>query len=360
MTTNLENESQHNPRHRQHKHILLCYKNFSKETAISHIGMGVTAQYNSKSLMAAGFLAEAKPIYGADDLTGLIQAMEGTNRPVTHVVIMAQWIGIKHLSTLVRQFPHIVFANCCHSNVGFLSAEPPAIDHIRNGIDLETGVSNFHSAANNLRLQAALQNMYNRPITYLPNLYYLSGHEPIHRPIYTGGPIRIGLFGSLRIYKNFGVAVSAAVQLINRLKTCGEIWINSGRSDGAGNVIHRTAVAWTKNLPNVTLKELHWASWPEFKRMTGSMNILFQPSFSETFNNVTADGICEGTPSVVGPSIEWCPKSYKAEPDDATEVADVARRLLYDHNAAHEGYEALKHYVKQGLPHWEAFLNNKR
>lgn len=341
----------------QNAHLLICYKNFSKDHQVSHVGLGVTANYTAKTLRSKGIFAEAKAIYGADDLTQFIIANESGPRPITHAMICAQWIPTKFIAKMVLQFPHIQFALNCHSNVGFLQAEPPAIDLVRQAIDLETGTPNFHASSNNERLCRALQNMYGHPITYLPNLYYLHGQEPIHRPVYNGGTLRIGAFGSLRIYKNFSTAIAASVELISRLKVHGEIWINAGRTDGAGNVVYRTAQSWTKDLPNVTLKELHWASWPEFRRFAGSMNILMQPSYTETFNNVTADGIAEGTPSVVSDVIEWAPKTWMAGSDDSSHVAEVARRILFDPHAAHEGYKALQNYVKVGFPHWQQFLN---
>jgi hypothetical protein len=336
--------------------ILICYKNFSKECNVSHIGLGVTASYTAKTLTHAGYPAQALPIFGADDLTAYIISQETTPRPVTHVVICAQWIPTKYLALLARQFPHIKFALNCHSNVGFLQAEPPAINLVRQAIDLETGLSNFKASSNSKRLCIALKHSYSRPVTFLPNLYYLHGQEPINRPLWNGGLLKIGAFGSLRVYKNFSTAVVAAIELTNRLKCHSEIWINSGRHDGAGNVVYRTARSWTDGLPNVTLKEFPWASWPDFKRMVGAMNILMQPSYTETFNNVTADGIAEGTPSVVGPSIDWAPESWLAEPDDSTEVAKVARRLLLDPSAPEEGYEFLSNYVQKGLLHWVNFI----
>lgn len=337
-------------------HLLICYKNFSKECDISHIGLGITAAYTAKTLRAHGYYSQAKPIYGADDLTTFIHAQETSPRPVTHVVICAQWIDTKSLAKLVRQFPHIEFALNCHSNVGFLQAEPNAIKLVRDAIDLETGMPNFRAASNNQRLTTCLQTMYGRPITFLPNLYYLHGHEPIHRPIWSGGLIRFGAFGSLRIYKNFSTAIAAAIEITNQLKTHSEIWINSGRNDGAGNVVYNTAVAWTKGLPNITLKELHWCTWAEFKRTVGSMNLLLQPSYTETFNNVTADGIAEGVASVVGNSIEWAPQSWQANPDDAVQVANVGRQVLLDPLAVQHGYKHLQQYVIHGLPYWRKFL----
>jgi hypothetical protein len=86
------------------------------------------------------------------------------------------------------------------------------------------------------------------------------------------------------------------------------------------------------------------------------MNLCLQPSYTETFNNVTADAICEGTPSVVGESIEWVPEYWKADADDSSSVASVGRRLLTDPRAAQDGFESLQRYVRHGIPHWRKFL----
>jgi hypothetical protein len=269
---------------------------------------------------------------------------------------MAQWIPTIFLAKLCRKFPHVKFTLNCHSNVGFLQAEPRAIDLLREAIDLETGTTNFFASANNQRLASILGSIYGRPVQYLPNLYYLHGHEPIHRPLYNGGPLRIGAFGSARVYKNFSTAVTAAMEIGFMLKVPVEIWMNAGRSDGAGNIVYKTAKAWTHDVPGVTLKELHWCSWPDFKRFCGTMNLMLQPSYTETFNNVTADGIAEGVPSVVSDTIEWVPESWKASSDDSKDVAAVGRRLLYDHHAPREGYEHLRKYVQNGLEYWKTYL----
>lgn len=336
--------------------IALCYKNFSKECNVSHIGLGVTAAYTAKTLIQNGYRAEARAVFGGDDLLAWLEAEEQTAVPVTHVLVMAQWIPSLWLAKLCRRFPHIHFALNCHSNVGFLQAEPQAIKLLRDAIDLETGLPNFFASCNNQRLANSLREMYGRPVQFLPNLYHLHGEEPIHRPLWNGGLLRIGAFGSLRVYKNFSTAVSAAMQIGHMLKVPIEIWINSGRDDGTGNVVFRTAQAWTANVPGVELKQFQWASWPEFKRQVGQMNLLLQPSYTETFNNVTADGVAEGVPSVVSDTIDWTPKNWVASSDDPKDVADVGRRLLYDPHAAAEGYRALKHYVRDGLHYWSRFL----
>lgn len=338
--------------------VLLCYKNFSKDNAVSHAGLGVTAAYTAKTLIQNGIFAQALPVYGADDptLLKLLESHHHSHRPVTHVLFMAQWVATKNFATLCRRFPHVVFGLKCHSNAAFLGAEPPAINLLREAIDLETGNPNFHACCNNQRLAHDLQAMYGRPVQYLPNLYYLHEQEPIHRPLWHGGVLKIGIFGSHRIQKNMSSAVAAAVLLTNQLKCHSEIWMNSGRSDGAGTIVQRTAHAWTRHLPHIQLKELHWASWPEFKREIGSMNVHLAPSWTETFCNVVADGIAEGVPSVVTTAMEWCPKTWQADGDDPSEIATIARRLLKDHHASQEGYSALKQYIKTGIHYWLEFL----
>ena len=56
------------------------------------------------------------------------------------------------------------------------------------------------------------------------------------------------------------------------------------------------------------------------------MNLLIQPSFTETFNMVTADGASESVPSVVTDAIRL--DSFRlersAEGDDVTSIARVA------------------------------------
>ena len=335
----------------------LTYKNFSPDCSISHLGMGITAAYTAKTLIQYGYQAEAMPIMGGDDLIKMLTAQALACDPVTHVVVMAQFIPTNWLAKICRAFPRMKAALNCHSNVGFLQAEPQAILLLREAIDLETGTANFFASGNNKRFVQAMERSYGRPLQFLPNLYYMHGTEPIHRPRWNGGLIRIGAFGSHRIYKNFSTAIDAALILTHDLKTTSEIWINSGRSDGAGSAVYNTALAWTRGVPGVTLKELHWTSWPNFRQWLGSMNLLLQPSYTESFNNITADGVCEGTASVVSDTIDWAPETWQASSDDSVNVANIGRMLLTDPHAVVDGYAALKAYVKDGIPYWETFFN---
>ncbi len=86
------------------------------------------------------------------------------------------------------------------------------------------------------------------------------------------------------------------------------------------------------------------------------MHILFQPSFDETFNVVTADGIAEGVPSVTDSSIEWTPQSWWCHPEDPGSLVNVAMHLLNDHNAVFEARTQLQQYVTSGVGRWLDYL----
>jgi hypothetical protein len=102
-------------------------------------------------------------------------------------------------------------------------------------------------------------------------------------------------------------------------------------------------------LPNVSLKLNGWQTWPEFRRTIAHMHLLLQPSYTESFNMVTADGVAEGVTSVVSSAIDWAPNDWKADADDVPQIARVGRKLLFDSHGPLEGFEALQAYVADGV-----------
>jgi hypothetical protein len=86
------------------------------------------------------------------------------------------------------------------------------------------------------------------------------------------------------------------------------------------------------------------------------MHVLLQPSFTESFNVVTADGIAAGVPTVTSDAIEWVPSTWQASADDAGEVARIGEYLLRSPMAVEDGRGALASYVASGLRAWRDFL----
>lgn len=342
--------------------VLLCYKNFGAHVGVSHIGLGVSAMNASKTLNSLGIATEILPLKDQHDLRKNLNLAKSNGVTYTHVVVSAPWIATACFQQLCAMFPHTRFAMNCHSNVGFLQADSRGIELLREGLGLEAGVSNFHVAANSERLCEFVQSAYGDPCLYLPNLYYLDYLTRHSRPNWTqtGGTLKIGIFGATRSLKNILTAVGAALIIHRQLKAQMEIWISTGREDsGEVGRILRAAKALSGNLPGVELKSAPWCSWPQFRKIVGSMHLLLQPSYTESFNMVTADGANEGVPSVVSEAIQWAPREWRADVDDVDDVARSGIALLHDPRASINGINALRKHNKDSVRAWIEYLTSR-
>ena len=332
--------------------IVFAYKNFAASKNISHIGLGVSAMNTVKVLRSRGIRADVWPIVHARELKQRLSA-----EFASHVVIAAPWIPSSDLQDLLNACPETRFAVNCHSNVGFLQADTNGVKLVREAMEIEAGTHNFHLGGNSEKFCKWVRHSFGSPCSYLPNLYFLeSAHVP-HRPLYRGGTLRIGAFGATRPLKNFMSAAGAALEIARSLKTDMELWLSAGRTEGGGDTILRSARAMLDGLPHVKLVQNGWQSWPKFRQTVGHMHLLLQPSYTESFNMVTADGIAEGVPSVVSEAIDWAPDHWKAETDDVLDISRVGRHLLTDAHAAREGFEALTQHNEHGHRAWLSFLN---
>jgi hypothetical protein len=302
-------------------------------------------------LRRIGISAEVWPIVHSRELKQRLQS-----QPASHVVISAPWIPAAELQDLVNTFSDTQFAVNCHSNVGFLQADTNGVKLIRAAMEIETGSFNFHLTGNSRRFCKWIQTGYGAPCAYLPNLYYLENSCAPRRPLYRGGTLRIGAFGATRPLKNFMSAAGAALEIARSMKADIEFWLSAGRTEGGGDTILRSAHAMLDGLPFVKLVQNGWQSWPNFRQSVGHMHLLLQPSYTESFNMVTADGVAEGVPSVVSDAIDWAPEHWKAETDDVFDIARVGRGLLSDPQAATEGFEALQTHNEDGIRAWISFL----
>lgn len=161
--------------------------------------------------------------------------------------------------------------------------------------------------------------------------------------------------GPARPWKNQLVAAEAGVQLARRLGVQLEFYVNTKRPDGGERMIESRAELFN-GLAGCKLIEVPWALWPKFRDIASRMHVLFQPSFDETFNVVTADGIAEGVPSVTAPSIEWTPQNWWCQPEDPYSMVPIAISLLYDQHAIYEARKKLEAYVTHGIGNWLDYI----
>ncbi|MBV8730432.1 MAG: hypothetical protein JO336_11565 [Acidobacteriia bacterium] len=331
------------------RRVILAYKNFAAHRNISHIGLGVAAMTTAKVLRQHGYTVDVLPIVNAAELEARLTP------DVSHVVVSAPWIPSSAWHHILQEHPDVQFAVNCHSNVGFLQADANGVKLVREAMDLEIGTWNFRVAGNSIKFCRWIADTYHTACQYLPNLYYLDSVPPFRRPLFCGSHLRIGAFGAIRPLKNFMSAAGASVEVASQLHADLELWVSAGRSEGGGGILDAVR-AMIAGLPNVNLVECGWQSWPQFRITVRHMHLLMQPSYTESFNMVTADGVAEGVPSVVSEAIDWAPHHWKAPSDDVDRIARIARYLLADPMAAQDGIVALQNHNRDGLGAWKAYL----
>jgi hypothetical protein len=335
---------------------MLCPLNYGGWSQVSHTGLGVSALNTAKVLRAKGINAVVRPVRDLADLEAKIQAEQPT-----HVVINALWLPSQALAGLVHRRSDISFAVLVHSNMAFLQVEPKGIELLRDAVDLEqSSVGNFAVAANSRSGARGMQDAWECPATYLPNMYFLDDTVRAQRRKWSGGTLRIGAFGALRPLKNPTGSAFAALAIASNLGTDLEFHINTGRNDGGwADKLVRSVDAIFAELPGAKVVKAPWAPWSGFRRLVRHMHLLLQPSFTESFNVVTADGVAEGVPSVVSDCIEWAPDHWKCTPDDTNDIARVGRALLNDSHTGADGVDALTVHNDDGAVAWQKWLAKK-
>lgn len=332
--------------------VIIVHRSYENNPSVSHAGLGICAINTSKTLNKNGILSQVWPVQSAETIHQRLSA----DPAVTHLVIQAPWVPTQILYKLANTYPNIQFAVNCHSNVGFLQTEPQAVTNMLDILDLQQATNNIHCSGNSKDFTDWMTDAYQARCTLLPNLYYLDGNASVHRPLFNGGLLRIGIFGAPRPQKNVMTGVAGAIEIAQMLKVHTEIWVNGGRNESHGKTILEACKRAIDRNPHCTYKEYPWAFWPEFRRHIGSMNLLIQASYTESFNQVTADGVAVGVPSVVGPAIRWAPHAWKCDPDSAHSIADVGHALLHNPHAQRDGLKALIHHNEWGFQWWKKYL----
>jgi hypothetical protein len=337
--------------------VLFVFKNPNVDNpSACHVGMGVTASNAAMSLKEARIQATAQPIPNGEYLW---KKLAGDWKAYTHVILCAPYIDAPFLTRLIDAYPAVHFALVYHSNLGFLSVDRFAAVSLPEFLAVDRQHKNFSVAANCRELADAVTGASGECMTYLPNMYHLPSTVRRQRPRWSAGmPLHIGLFGAARVLKNWLTAGVAAMIVQQRTQSPVYLHVNKGRDEGAGATRDSLNSLLGLN-PGLELVEVPWLSADDFGRYLYGMDLMLQPSFTETFNNVTADGMARGVPSVVSEAIDWAPDSWIAKADSATAIADAAVRLLRDKNAAKEGWKALDRYNTEALKAWKVWLNRE-
>ena len=333
-------------------HVALFFKDFSHFCLSSCVGLHVAGFCTAEFLRSKGIDAFARAVrHNADIVQAIDKYNESHKHRLTHVVISAPWLSVFDFRQLLDHYKDIQFVVLSHSNVGFLQADPWGVSLYRQYADLSKG-RNLMLGGNGPNFTEWFQCAYGLFCVCLPNLYPAPDAPPCKK--WNGKAIRLGAFGAIRPEKNFMTAAGAAVAIHSMM----DVPVELNMSTGGENCQSTTLPAitqMTENIPGFTLKRHDWDTWDKFIPLVAEMDLLIQPSFTESFCMITADGISQGVPSVVSPVIYWAPKSWMANPDSAMDIADRGIHLLTN-NQRWAGVHALKDHNEAGLDEWIGFL----
>jgi hypothetical protein len=337
-------------------YLLILYRNFSRSPGynFSHIGLGVNAIHTAKVLRRHHVRTDIAGVWTLDHVRE-----EVAKRPtLTHVLIEAPWIAAKETADLMRQFPDVHFIVRSHSQVGFLQVEPGAIRILQDLGRLQEMELNFTLAANSLKFSSFCRTVWKSRCEYLPNLYDLE--RPLSRPSHPHGDrlLRISSFGALRLLKNHTSAAATAMLIAEADNRDLEFYVSVNREEHGQTVLNALREIFRGN-STCKLVESPWSSWPEFRRLIGTMDLCIQLSASETFNLSTADAVSEGVPVVVSSAIEWVPPHWQVCLDTPDRAAHIGLGLLRDRHAPAEGLHALERFCKEGERIWLAYLGGQ-
>lgn len=339
-------------------HLALIFKDFAAWLKASCVGLNVAGYTTASVLKENGVNVSVFPVrHNVDVIKSIDDYKKEHGHDLTHVVISAPWLTVFDLKAILNRYPKIKFVILSHSNVGFLQADPWGVDLLRHYIELTKTYSNLEVGGNSFKFVAWLDIAYRYNSILLPNLYPL-GDRPVLKHHHHHPVVKIGIFGAPRAEKNLMTAAAAAIVIQRELGVPVEVHLNTGGEAQKSRVVDAIEQMY-KNLDGLTLIEHNWMYWNDFIKLIADMDIMLQPSYTESFNMVTADGISVGVPTVVSEAIYWAPNSWKAEVDDALDIARVGLKLLKDPTAAIDGFDALKQHDRNSLKYWMKFLDNK-
>ena len=359
----VERRPHHVNPHLSSARLILAIKNFATIPGVCHIGLGVTALNTMRVLRRNGVHCEAWSTQTPKELEGRI-ADDFRSRPkreITNVVVSApSWVQPGDFARFSHRWPNVEFVQLNHSGTAYLSIDKYGIRNIREVVDLEAALHNVRMAGNNRRFTRWAHQALGANELYLPNLYdtHTFINPLVARKDYD--PIRIGSFGAGRPWKNQLTAAESAVQLAQRLGVALEFYVNTQRPDGGERMIEARKELFA-GLPHAKIIEVPWLLWPKFRKVVRGMDLMFSPSFDETFCVICADGIAEGVPSVVTGAMEWTPESWWCEPWDPSSVTRVGLGLLHDRiGSVQDARKYLEDFVASGVRRWIRYLCHER
>ena len=287
----------------------------------AHDSYGVTSGLYNSAQFVTNFLSSC------DIETKLVSVVDGNcvDKEVTLfnpdiVVLEALWVTPAKLQELINIPRHKErrWLIRVHSKAPFLANEGMATIWIKDYTRIKTDKVFIAPNTEELTKQFTVCFPSGRFI-YLPNLYEMENVDSDWSQK-TPGVVNVGCFGALRPMKNQYLQAMAAIEFATSHNLKLRFHINVTRKEQSGENALKNITALFKDSTH-ELVEHGWYNHKDFLKVSSTMDIGCQVSFSESFNIVTADFVHMGVPIVVCDDIEWMPDIMRVSPTDWERIA---------------------------------------
>jgi len=275
-------------------------------------------------LTSCGIIAELVEVIDNNDIDAVVTAFKPT-----HAIIEAYWVVPTKFPVLQKLHPLVRWIVRNHSKTPFLASEGITMQwtaaYLAQGIEV---MCNSIEGQSDLQDAATAWGLSDRLVTYGPNYYPLGTLTLSSAPV-SGRFVDVGCFGAIRPFKNQLAQAIAAATFAKLLGKQLRFHINSSRVELGGDPILKSLIAFFDSCPGAQLVQHSWVGHAVFLKLIGTMNVVMQVSFSETFNIVAADAASQSVPVVVSPEIPWLGSYAQADPTSVATIID-ALRLVWD------------------------------
>jgi hypothetical protein len=314
----------------QSRKLLFILKKRSDYNNIASGGISMaTGLYNSASYMVDmltqhGHEAVIELAVDNNDIDRLVTAHQPT-----HVIIEALWVVPTKFQVLCQLHPSVTWIIRLHSDMPFLAGEGMAMEWIGDYATYPQVLIAPNSQRMHDELGVYLANAAgDRPnrLVHLPNYYPVVTHRPLKKP--QRYYVDISCFGAVRPMKNHLLQAVAALKFANDINKQLRFHINTGRIEGKGDSVMRNLIGLFAQVADSghQLIAHEWMPRDEFVSLCGRMDIAMQVSFSETFNIVAADHVCQGVPLVSSAEIAWSHGWWQAAATDSRQMVRALHR----------------------------------
>lgn len=270
------------------------------------------------------------------------------------VIVVSAPVSEAWLSELVQRYPKSKIVIWNHTCFGVLSRE--ILASTLEYVSLTLEYSNLYVGVVKPNVETALRSaLGTNKIVWLPSVYRCQFHEQ-HTWI-KPGEIHVGLLGAFSVVKNQFASFLAAKLLADRFQRELIVHMPAGHSEGRQGALEiEDNLVELASASRVQLIRVPCAPWESFKCEIENVDIMFNCSYTEALQLLTADGISVGTSSVVSGAIPYAPQGWIANPDSPVDMASVARRNIMEPWQMRLAYGSLISYSKNSADRWKQFL----